>query len=35
MESLLNVYGVMPGGLNKWEQAFARWLHKQPDRVIW
>jgi len=35
MESLLNVYGRMPDGLNKWEQAFARWLDKQPDRVIW
>lgn len=35
IESPLNAYGVMPAGMNSWEQAFARWLDRQPERVIW
>ena len=35
LESSLNLYGCIPGGLNTWEQAFARWLDRQDGRVIW
>lgn len=35
LESALNLYGRIPGGLNTWEQAFARWLDRQEGRVIW
>jgi hypothetical protein len=33
--SPLNLYGVMPRGLNSWELAFAQWLDRQPRRVLW
>lgn len=35
VESPLNLYGVIPQGLNSWEEAFARWLDRQSDVVQW
>lgn len=35
LESPLNLYGVIPQGLNTWEQAFAKWLDRQSDVVRW
>lgn len=29
-----NLYGIMPAGLNTWEQPFADWLDRHP-RVLW
>lgn len=33
--SPLNLYGVMPRGMNSWETAFARWLDRQSQYVEW
>jgi type III restriction enzyme len=35
LESPLNLYGVIPQGLNTWEEAFAKWLDRQSDMVRW
>ena len=35
VESPLNLYGVIPQGLNIWEEAFAKWLDRQSDMIQW
>ena len=35
IESPLNLYGVIPQGLNTYEAAFAKWLDRQDDLVYW
>ena len=34
-ESPLNLYSVLPQGLNTWEQPFAEWLDQQEGTVLW
>ncbi len=34
-ESPLNLYAVLPLGLNTWEQPFAEWLDQQKGTVLW
>jgi hypothetical protein len=34
-DSPLNLYAVMPRGLNTWEQPFAEWLDQQEGTVLW
>ena len=33
--SPLNLYSVLPQGLNTWEQPFAEWLDRQEGTVLW
>lgn len=35
VESPLNLYGVIPQGLNTYEAAFAKWLDRQADLIHW
>ena len=34
-DSPLNLYSVLPQGLNTWEQPFAEWLDRQEGTVLW
>jgi type III restriction enzyme len=34
-ESPLNLYAVLPQGLNTWEQPFAEWLDQQEGTILW
>jgi hypothetical protein len=35
LDSPLNLYSVLPQGLNTWEQPFAEWLDRQDGTVLW